>query len=125
MTVEGCTWLTSTTNNVAIRAKFLVAKGITEQELLSCDNLINPPGRRPLPKKRKKKVSEACKKEKSRSNGNQKSGNTHKARQITGAETPEDTDDESNDHKVCRTIVTCNDSYKVYRTTGELSLIHI
>ena len=41
MTVEGCTWLTATANNVAIRAKFLVAKGITEQVLLSCDDLIN------------------------------------------------------------------------------------
>ena len=36
MTVEGCTWLTATANNVSIRAKFLVAKGITEQVLLSC-----------------------------------------------------------------------------------------
>ena len=58
-------------------------------------------------------------KEKSRSNGNQKSGNTHKARQMTEAGTPEDTDDKSNDHKVGRTIVTCHDGYKVYRTTGE------
>ena len=41
MTVEGCTWLTATANNVAIRARFLVAKGITEQVLLSCDDLIN------------------------------------------------------------------------------------
>ena len=41
MTVEGCTWLTATANNVAIRAKFLVTKGITEQVLLSCDDLIN------------------------------------------------------------------------------------
>ena len=41
MTVEGCTWLTATANNVSIRAKFLVAKGITEQVLLSCDDLIN------------------------------------------------------------------------------------
>ena len=41
MTVEGCTWLTDTANNVAIRAKFLVAKGITEQILLSCNDLIN------------------------------------------------------------------------------------
>ena len=59
-------------------------------------------------------VSEACKKEKSRSNGNQKSGNTHKARQMTEAGTPEHMDDESNDHKVGRTIVTCHDGYKVY-----------
>ena len=28
-------------NNVTIRAKFLVARGITEQVLLSCDDLIN------------------------------------------------------------------------------------
>ena len=41
MTVEGCTWLTATANNVTIRAKFLVARGITEQVLLSCDDLIN------------------------------------------------------------------------------------
>ena len=41
MTVEG-TWLTATANNVAIRAKLLVARGITEQVLLSCDDLINP-----------------------------------------------------------------------------------
>ena len=41
MTVEGCTWLTATANNVTIRAKFPVAKGITEQVLLSCDDLIN------------------------------------------------------------------------------------
>ena len=64
-------------------------------------------------------VSEACKKEKAKSNGNQKSGNTHKARQITDVGTPELTDDESNDHKVGRTIVTCSDGYKVYHTTGE------
>ena len=38
---------------------------------------------------------------------------------MTGAETPEDTDDETSDHKVGRTIVTCSDGYKVYRTTGE------
>ena len=41
MTVEGCTWLTATANIVAIRAKFLVPRGITEQVLLSCDDLIN------------------------------------------------------------------------------------
>ena len=41
MTVEGCTWLTATANNVELRAKFLVARGITEQVLLSCDDLIN------------------------------------------------------------------------------------
>ena len=41
MTEEGCTWLTATANNVAIKAKFLVAKGITEEVLLSCDDLIN------------------------------------------------------------------------------------
>ena len=38
MTVEGCTWLTATANNVAISAKFLVARGITEQVLQSCDD---------------------------------------------------------------------------------------
>ena len=43
----------------------------------------------------------------------------HKVRQVTGAETPEDTEDEANDHKVGRTIITCSDSYKVYRMTGE------
>ena len=64
-------------------------------------------------------VSEACKKEKSRSNGNQKSGNTHEARQMTETGTPEHTDDESNNHNVGRTIVTCHDGYKVYRKTGE------
>ena len=37
MAVEGCTWLTTTANNVAIRAKFLVARGITEQVLLKID----------------------------------------------------------------------------------------
>ena len=41
MTVEGCIWLTATANNVAIRAKVLVAKGITEQVLLNCDDIIN------------------------------------------------------------------------------------
>ena len=64
-------------------------------------------------------VSEACKKEKAKSNGTQKSGNMHKARQITYSGTQELTDDESNDHKVGRTIVTCSDGYKVYCTTGE------
>ena len=53
------------------------------------------------------------------SNGTPKSGNTHKAQQITGVGTPEVTDDESNDHKVGRTIITCSDGYKVYRMTGE------
>ena len=43
----------------------------------------------------------------------------HKARQVTGAKTLEDTDDETSDHKVGRTIVTCSDGYKVYRMTGE------
>ena len=43
----------------------------------------------------------------------------HKARQITDAGTPEVTDDESNDHKFGRIIVTCSDGYKVYRMTGE------
>ena len=66
-------------------------------------------------------ISEACRreKEKSRNNGTPKSSNTHKVRQITGDETPEDTDDETSDHKIGRTIVTCSDGYKVYRTTGE------
>ena len=64
-------------------------------------------------------VSEACKKEKAMSNGTPKSGNTHKAQQITDVGTPEVTDDESNDHKVGRTIITCSDGYKIYRTTGE------
>ena len=36
-------------------------------------------------------VSEACKKEKTRNNGMSRPNNTHKARQVTGAETPEDT----------------------------------
>ena len=69
--------------------------------------------------KTKGHVSEACKKEKSRCNGNQKSVNMHRVRQMTEAGTPEDTDDESNDHEFSRTIVTCHDSYKVYHTTGE------
>ena len=43
----------------------------------------------------------------------------HKVRQMTEADTPEDTEDEANKHKVGRTIVTCSDSYKVYRMTGE------
>ena len=68
---------------------------------------------------KEKLYCEACKKEKAKSNGNQRSGNTHKARQITDAGSPEITDDESNDHKVGRTIVTCSDGYKVYRMTGE------
>ena len=51
-------------------------------------------------------------------NSNRRSGNTHKARQITDAASPEITDDESSDHKVGRTIVTCSDDYKVYRMTG-------
>ena len=64
-------------------------------------------------------ASEAYKKEKAKSNGNQESGNTHKARQITDAASPEITEDESSDHKVGRTIVTCSDGYKVYRMMGE------
>ena len=63
-------------------------------------------------------ISEACKKEKVKSNGTQKSGSTHKARRITDVGTPV-TDDESNDHKVGRTIVTCSGGYNVYRTMGE------
>ena len=38
---------------------------------------------------------------------------------MTEAGNPEDTDNESNDHKVGRTIVTSHDGYKVYRTMGE------
>ena len=68
--------------------------------------------------KAKGHASEACKKQKAKNNGNQRSGNTHKARQITDAASPNLTDDESNDHKVGRTIVTCSDDYKVYRMTG-------
>ena len=52
-------------------------------------------------------------------NGTFMPNNTHKARQVTGAETPEGTDDEANDHKVGRTIVTCSDGYIVYCITGE------
>ena len=48
----------------------------------------------------------------------QKSGNTHKARQMLDTSTPNLTDDESNDHKVGRAIVSCNDEYKIYRMTG-------
>ena len=58
------------------------------------------------------------KKQKAKNSGNQRSGNTHKARQITDAASPSPTNDESNDHKVGRTIVTCSDEYKVYRMTG-------
>ena len=36
-----------------------------------------------------------------------------------GAETPEDMEATANKHKVGRTIVTCRDSYKVYRKKGE------
>ena len=43
----------------------------------------------------------------------------HKARQVTGAETPGDTDDETSDHKIGKTTVTCSEGYKVYRMTGE------
>ena len=71
--------------------------------------------------KAKGHVSEACRKEKekSRNNGAPRFSNTHKGRQITGAEIQEDTDDETSDHKVGRTIVTCSDGYKVYHMTGE------
>ena len=34
-------------------------------------------------------------------------------------ETPEDTEDEANEHRLGRTIITCSDSYKVYRMTGD------
>ena len=54
---------------------------------------------------------------KAKSNGNQKSGNTHKARQIQNTSTPNLTDDESSDHKVGRTIVSCSNEYKIYRMT--------
>ena len=66
-------------------------------------------------------VFEACKKEKekNRKNGTSRPNNTHKARQVTGTKTPEDTDGEANDHNVGRTIVTCSDGYKVYCMTGE------
>ena len=40
------------------------------------------------------------------------------ARQILDAASPNLTDDESNDHKVGRTIVSCSDEYKIYRMTG-------
>ena len=69
--------------------------------------------------KAKGHASDACKKNKAKSNGNQKSGNTHKARQILDTSTPCETDDESSDHKVGRTIVSSSDDYKVYRMTGE------
>ena len=66
-------------------------------------------------------VSEACKKEKEKNwnNGTSRPNNARKARQVTGAETPEDTDDKANYHKVGRTIVTSSDGYKVYCMTGE------
>ena len=69
--------------------------------------------------KAKGHASDACKKNKAKSNGNQKSGNPHKARQILDTSTPCETDDESSDHKVGRTIVSSSDDYKVYRMTGE------
>ena len=40
-------------------------------------------------------------------------------RQVTGSKSPEDTDDETSDHKVGRTIVTCTNGYKIYCMTGE------
>ena len=67
--------------------------------------------------KAKGHASDACKKQKAKSNSNQKSGNTHKARQILDTASPNLTDDESNDHKVGRTIISC-DEYKIYRMTG-------
>ena len=45
--------------------------------------------------KAKGHVSEACKKEKNRNKGTSRPNNTYKVRQVTGAETPEDTDDET------------------------------
>ena len=68
--------------------------------------------------KAKGHASDACKKQKAKSNGNQKSGHTHKARQILDTSTPNLTDDENNNHKVGRTIVSCSDKYKIYRMTG-------
>ena len=59
-----------------------------------------------------------CKHCKAKSNGNQRTGNPHKARQILDTSTPNVADDESSDHKVGRTIVSCSDDYKVYRMTG-------
>ena len=69
--------------------------------------------------KAKGHISEACKKEREKPEQRHDQTNTHKARQVKGAETPEDTDDEANNHKVGRTIVTCSDGYKVYHMTGE------
>ena len=69
--------------------------------------------------KAKGHASDACRKNKAKNNGNQKSGNPHKARQILDTSTPCETDDESSDHKVGRTIVSSSDDYKVYRMTGE------
>ena len=68
--------------------------------------------------KAKGHASDACKKNKAKSNGNQRSGNPHKARQMLDTSTPNITDDESNDHKVGRTIVSSSDDYKVYRMIG-------
>ena len=64
--------------------------------------------------KAKGHASEACKKQKAKNNGNHKSGNMHKARQITDTASPNLTDNESNDHKVGRTIVMCSDDYKAF-----------
>ena len=66
--------------------------------------------------KAKGHASDACKKAKS--NGNQRSGNPHKARQILDTSTPNITDDESSDHKVGRTIVSSSDDFKVYSMKG-------
>ena len=68
--------------------------------------------------KAKGNASNACKKNKAKSNGNQRSGNPHKARQILDTSTPNITDNESSDQKVGRTIVSSSDDYKVYRMTG-------
>ena len=67
--------------------------------------------------KLKEMHSKLAGRKKAKNNGNQKSGNPHKARQIMDAASPNLTDDESDDHKVGRTIVTCSDDYKVYRMT--------
>ena len=69
--------------------------------------------------KAKGHASDACKKNKAKSNGNQRSGNPYKARQILDTSTPCITDNESSDHNVGRTIISSSDDYKVYRMTGE------
>ena len=53
-----------------------------------------------------------------RKNGTPKPSNKHKARQMVNTETPDDTEDKANEHRVGRAIVMSNDHYKVYRMTG-------